>query len=94
MLRRIEKTEAESVEDIVEASSSASAKGISSPSHGAMSHTKPARTRAVITTPAVASTTPGPMIGRISRKEVSMPPVNRMTHSDIMPMNWVISTER
>ncbi len=51
LLRRIEKTDAESVEDIVEASSSASTNGISIPSHGATSHTKQASTNAVMTTP-------------------------------------------
>ena len=77
LLRRIEKTDAESVEDIVAASSSASAnanrltvttdtKEISRSSHGATSQTKPASTMAVMTTPTVASTTPGPMIGFIS----------------------------
>ena len=62
----MENTDAESVEDIVEASSRASGKEISSPIHGAMSQTKPASTTAVITTPTVASTTPGPMMGFIS----------------------------
>ena len=66
LLRRIEKTDAESVEDIVAASSSASAKEISRSSHGTTSQTKPASTMAVMTTPTVASTTPGPMIGFIS----------------------------
>jgi hypothetical protein len=94
LLRRIEKTDAESVEDIVAASSSASAKEISRSSHGATSQTKPASTMAVITTPTVASTTPGPMIGFISWKEVSIPPVKRMMHSAIIPTNCVISTER
>ena len=94
LLRRIENTEAESVEEIVEASSSATAKGISRPSHGAMSHTNPARMTAVITTPSVASTTPGPITGRISWNEVSIPPVKRMMHNEIMPMNCVISSER
>ncbi len=49
---------------------------------------------AVMTTPTVASTTPGPMIGFISWKEVSIPPVKRMMHSAIIPTNCVISTER
>ena len=66
LLRRIEKTDAESVEDIVEASSRASVKEISRLSHGATSHTKPASTTAVMTTPTVARTTPGPMMGLIS----------------------------
>ena len=90
----MEKTDAESVEDIVEASSSASANGISIPSHGATSHTKPASTNAVMTTPTVASTTPGPMMGFISENFVSIPPVKRMMHSAIIPTNCVISTER
>lgn len=47
-------------------SSSASAKEISRSSHGTTSQTKPASTMAVMTTPTVASTTPGPMIGFIS----------------------------
>ena len=94
MLRRIENTEAESVEDIVAASSSASGKEISSPIQGATSHTNPASTTAVITTPAVASTTPGPRMGRISWKEVSIPPVKRMMQSEIIPTNCVISTDR
>ena len=94
LLRRMEKTDAESVEDIVEASSSASANGISIPSHGATSHTKPASTNAVMTTPTVASTTPGPMMGFISENFVSIPPVKRIMHKAIIPTNWVISTER
>ena len=79
---------------MVEASSSASAKGISTPIHGAMSHTKPARMKAVTITPAVASTMPGPMTGLISSKLVSMPPVKRMTHRAIMPRNCVMSADR
>ena len=94
LLRRMEKTDAESVEDIVEASSSASANCISIPSHGATSHTKPASTNAVMTTPTVASTTPGPMMGFISENFVSIPPVKRIIHKAIIPTNWVISTER
>ena len=94
MLRRIEKTDAESVEDIVEASSSASTNGISIPSHGATSHTNEASMNSVMTTPAVASTTPGPMMGFISENFVSIPPVKRMMHKAIIPTNWVISTER
>ena len=90
----MENTDAESVEDIVEASSRASAKGISRPIHGAMSHTNPARMRAVSSTPTVASTTPGPTMGRISETFVSMPPVKRITQSEIMPMNCVMSVER
>ena len=90
----MENTDAESVEDIVEASSRASGKEICNPIHGAMSQTKPASTMAVITTPTVASTTPGPMMGLISWKEVSIPPVKRMMQRAIMPTNCVMSTER
>ncbi len=78
---------------MVAASSSARAKGTSMPSHGATRQTKPATISAVIATPAVASTTPGPITGRISENFVSMPPENRMMQRAIMPMNWVISTE-
>ena len=93
LLRRMEKTEAESVEDIVAASSSAAGNDTASPTHGAMSVTKPATITAVMTTPAVASTIPGPITGRISDNLVSIPPVKRMMQSAIMPTNWVASTE-
>ena len=76
------------------ASSSARANGISMPIHGATSHTNVAITSAVITTPAVASTTPGPMTGLISENAVSMPPVKRMTQRASIPTNCVISTDR
>jgi hypothetical protein len=90
----MEKTDAESVEAIVEASSSANGKGISIPSRGQIAQTKVASTKAVTATPAVASTTPGPMIGFTSENFVSMPPVKRMMQRAIMPMNCVMSTER
>ena len=94
LLRRMEKTDAESVDDMVAASRSAATNGISTPTSGATSHTKVPRIRAVITTPAVASTTPGPMTGRICENLVSIPPVKRMMHSDVMPRNRVMSTDR
>ena len=90
----MEKTDAESVEAIVEASSSDRANGISMPSHGAMNQTRAATISAVTTTPTVASSTPGAMTGRMSENLVSIPPVKRMTQSAIMPMNCVMSSER
>jgi len=48
---------------------------------------------AVMTTPAVASTIPGPITGRISENLVSIPPVKRMIQRAIIPTNWVASTE-
>ena len=44
--------------------------------------------KAVINTPAVASTTPSPNTGRISDILVSMPPENRIIHRAKVPMNW------
>ncbi len=90
----MENTDAESVEDIVAASSNAKTNGISIPSHGATAHTNNAIIKAVSTTPTVASTTPGPITGRIWAYLVSIPPVKRMTHNAIMPMNCVMSTDR
>ena len=49
---------------------------------------------AVIATPSVASTMPGPITGRISANFVSIPPVKRMMQRAIIPMNWVMSTDR
>ena len=43
---------------------------------------------AVRSTPAVESTNPGAMTGRIEAMRVDMPPEKRMTHRAIMPMNW------
>ena len=64
------------------------------PTQPERSHTNPARMKAVSITPTVASTTPGPITGRISWKLVSIPPVKRMIQSDTMPTNCVISIDR
>ena len=46
----------------------------------------------VSTTPMVESISPGPRMGRISFTFVSIPPENRMTHREHMPMNWACFT--
>lgn len=93
--RRIEKTEAESVDDIVEANRSEAVRlsGIV-PRAGILKMVwmrTPVRT-AVRTTPRVARTTPGPRTGLISDTLVSRPPEKRMIQRATVPM--ACATER
>ena len=86
--RSIEKTEAESVEAMVEAnnmevSKPTPAAGIVMPS---THQTNTPVIRAVKKTPMVASTTPCAYTGLISEMRVSKPPENRMMHSATVPI--------
>ena len=44
-------------------------------------------TKVVINTPTVASISPGPRTGRMSRNFVSAPPENKMMLSETIPIN-------
>ena len=85
-------TEAESVDDMVDASSSDGTRAkwmlvqlipesqkINSPV-----------TPAVTSTPNVDSIRPGPMTGRIALISVDVPPVKSIIHSATMPTNWAV----
>ena len=84
------KTDAESVDDIVAASSREGMNAkwmlvqLMPDSHQINS---PVST-AVSSTPTVESTRPGRMTGRMAEIFVPMPPEKRMIQSAIMPMNW------
>ncbi len=82
-------TDAESVDDIVAASKidGSSAKWILVHAMPDSHHTNSPVSRAVTSTPAVASTTPGPITGRMALTRVSMPPENKMMHRATMPVN-------
>lgn len=84
------KTEAESVDDIVAASSSDGTRAKCILVHGIPDSQKMNSpvSRAVRSTPAVESTSPGNAIGRIDDSDVDMPPEKRIIHSAIMPTNW------
>ena len=90
--RKSPKTLAESVEDIVAASSKAIGKlrcigneGESVPSQ----YRKPPKKSVVSKTPTVESIIPGPSIGRISCTFVSKPPEKRITARATVPTNCV-----
>ncbi len=86
--RSIEKTDAESVEAIVEASSS----DVSSPMPADsivipnIHHIITPLISAVMKTPIVARMTPFAITGRISEIFVSIPPEKRMMHNAMVPM--------
>ena len=87
------KTEAESVDDIVEASRSDGINAKWMFVHGIPDSQKmknPVRS-AVRSTPAVDRTSPGAITGRIDDSLVDMPPEKRMIHRDIMPINCASS---
>ncbi len=85
-------TEAESVDDIVAASSSDGSRAkwmlvqLMPDSH----HMKQPVSSAVSSTPTVESIMPGTITGRMAESLVSMPPENRMMHSAIIPINWAV----
>lgn len=85
-------TDAESVDDMVAASSSDGnrAKWMLVHDMPDSHHTNRPVISAVRSTPAVDRIRPGRMIGRMADSLVSMPPENRMMHSAIMPMNWAV----
>ena len=91
--RRVAKTEAESVDDIVAASSSevAQAKWIFVQAIPESHHTNSPVKTVVSSTPTVERTAPGATTGRTSANRVSMPPENRMMVSATMPMNCALS---
>ena len=93
LVLRIEKTEAESVEAIVEASSRDTGSERAIPIHPDSRWINTPHSRAVSATPTVASTTPGPRMGRISANLVSIPPEKRMIHSASIPIICVISKD-
>ena len=86
--RSIPKTEAESVEDIVAANKKAVKRPIPNEGMSAFDkiQTKTPVNRAVRTTPAVAKTTPGNMIGLISINLVSNPTEKRIMLKATVPM--------
>ncbi len=88
-LPRMPNTEAESVDDIVAASSSegSSAKCMLVQFIPDNHHINKPVTMAVTSTPAVDSIRPGRSTGRMSDRRVPMPPENNITHRAIMPMN-------
>ena len=94
LVRRIENTDAESVEDIVDAMSSAT-EMLTLATECNQPNTKymitPVMTM-VSSTPIVASVRPGAMTGRMSDNFVSNPPEKRMIHSAIVPMAWAEPT--
>jgi hypothetical protein len=93
LVRRIEKTDAESVDAIVEANKRATGNDKAKPTQPEKKYINPPHSRAVSATPTVASTTPGPRIGLISENFVSIPPEKRMIQSASIPMNWVNSND-
>ncbi len=84
----IPNTDAESVDDIVAASSSdgRNAKCIFVHSIPDSSHMNPPVMKAVMSTPAVESAIPGIITGRMAEIFVPMPPENSMMQSATMPM--------
>ena len=84
----MEKTEAESVDDMVDASSRAVSRPMPEAPGVIPRSTQIARPvrNAVIITPIVARITPWAMIGRTSDILVSIPPEKRMIQSAIVPM--------
>lgn len=90
--RRMANTEAESVDDMVDASNREVINGKwilvqLIPERYQMNN--PVKS-AVRNTPTVESTIPGERIGRISLNLVSIPPENRMTLRATIPINWAI----
>ena len=88
--RRSANTDAESVEDITEASSSDCGKVKLRSKNEATAHMNAPVKIAVNITPKVASTTPGNKMGLMSEKFVSTPPENRIIERDIIPMNCAV----
>lgn len=88
-LPRMPKTDAESVDDMVAASSSEGTRAKWMLVQGMPESQKMNRpvTRAVTSTPTVESTRPGAITGRIERTLVDMPPLKRITHSATMPID-------
>lgn len=86
---RMPNTEAESVDDIVAASSSdgRKAKWILVQGIPDSQNMNSPVMSAVISTPTVDSIKPGAMIGFIVLMRVDIPPENRITHNAIIPMN-------
>ena len=93
LVRRIENTDAESVEAIVDARSNDTGSDMANPTHDEKKYMNTPVTAAVITTPSVASTIPGARMGRISENLVSIPPEKRIIQRAIIPMNCVSSKD-
>ncbi len=89
---RMENTDAESVDDMMEANSSDSShpKAYSGISHCMSSWINTPVNIVVSNTPTVANTSPGASTGRILPKSVSNPPENNITHSEIIPINSAV----
>jgi hypothetical protein len=82
----MEKTEAESVEAIVDANNNETGKERAKPTQFEKRYINAPTNNAVSATPTVARTTPGPRMGLISENLVSIPPVKRMIHSASIPI--------
>ena len=91
-LPRMPNTEAESVDDIVDASriDGNSAKWILVQLMPESHQMKTPVRSAVRRTPTVDSTSPGSTTGRIAAILVPMPPEKRMMQRAIIPMNWAV----
>ncbi len=85
-------TDAESVDDIVEANSNdgSSAKWILVHDIPDSQNMNTPVIRAVSSTPAVESTSPGTITGRMALSLVPMPPEKSIMHRAIMPMNCAV----
>ena len=90
--RKIPNTDAESVEETVDASSIAASNP--RPSEGSISpdnhQVKRPVNSAVRKTPSMARSTPGAMTGLISENFVSRPPEKRMIHKLSVPIVWAV----